>query len=302
MSLPHGVCVLGFAARGTLMVRLGAIKSAFLHTFSLAGTANTFIMIFSSIRFPVTSQLHLGSLHWELNVLYLFACSKEGRCYWHFYLVFPFPLYLNASYQKVRQNLFSQTSWILGQHGLDQGNLKLRVPNMKLTHYVSSNISLPKKSQLSLELLWSLWQWNSVTEQSVLACSFPVPMLIKCPFVANRERAVVKITGRWRHRVHISALTVASTALHCAVIPHVGCPACGCTWKTASSAVHKHHFRKLGQDFGDKREEMDLHCFSGGLACFMFTAFVVVSVVVLRILKFSNSVWQDLRFYFPISS
>lgn len=161
---------------------------------------------------------------------------------------------------------------------------------MKLMCYVSSNISLPKKSQLSLKLLWSLWQWSSVTEQSVLSCNFPVPKLIKCPFVANRERVVVKITGRWRHRVHISALSVASAAPHYAVI---------LPGKQHLQQYHKDHFRKLGQDFGDKHEEMDLHFLSRGLACSMFTAFVVVFVVVLRILKFSNSIWQDLRFSFP---
>lgn len=169
---------------------------------------------------------------------------------------------------------------------------------MKWMHYVSSNISLTKKSQLSLKLLWSLWQWNSVTEQSVLSCSFPVAELIKCPFVAKRERAVVKIRGRWRHRVHISALTVASAASHCAVIARVG----SSPWLHAGEEhlhqYHENHFRKLGQDFKDKHGEIDLHFFSRGLACPTFTAFVVVFVVILRILKFRNSFWQDLRFSF----
>lgn len=164
-------------------------------------------------------------------------------------------------------------------------------------HYVSSNISLPKKSQLSLKLLWSLWQWHSVTEQSVLSCNFPVAKLIKCPFVANKEKEVVKITGRWRHRVHISAPTVASGAPHCHPTCWLSSP-----WvharKQHLQQYHKDHIRKLGQDFGDKREEMDLHFFSYWLACSMLTAFVVVSVVVLRILKFSSSFWQDLRFSF----
>lgn len=62
---------------------------------------------------------------------------------------------------------------------------------------------------------------------------------------------------------------VASAASPCAVSTrmHAG--------KQHLRQYHKDHFRKLGKDFGDKHEEMDLHFFSCGLACSMFTAFVV---------------------------
>lgn len=94
--------------------------------------------------------------------------------------------------------------------------------------------------------------------------------------------------------------------------PHCGisCPSLCChptcwlssPWMHAGKQhlqqYHTEHLRKLGQDLGGKHEEIDLRFFSRGLACSMFTAFVVVSVVFLRILKLSNSFWQDLRFSF----
>lgn len=251
---------------------------------------------------------------------FVLGCHTEGcMCYIYLHVAekedgtgifssfFLFVLYLDASYQRVRQNLFPTYCEFWGSVAQNRVISSWWVLYMKLMHYVSSNISLPKKSQPSLKLSWSLWQWNSVTEQSAPLYNLPVVKLMKCPFVANRERAVVKTTGRWRHRVHISALTggqdrdtaVASAAPHWAVSTRVGCPAHGCTPESSTfGSTTKTMLENWGRDFGDKNEEMDLHFFSCGLACSMFTAFVVVFVVVLKILKFSDSFWQDLRFSF----
>lgn len=170
---------------------------------------------------------------------------------------------------------------------------------MKLMHYVSSNISLPKKSQLSLELLWSLWQWNSVTEQSA-SVQFSCSKVDKMPLCGQQGESSSE-----NHR------EVKAQGAHQCPRCGISCPSLCChptywlsslwmhTGKQHLQQYHKDCFRKLGLGFVAKHEEMDLHCFSHGLACSMFTAFVVVSVVVLRILKFRNSVWQDLRFYFP---
>lgn len=110
---------------------------------------------------------------------------------------------------------------------------------MKLMHYVSSNISLPEKSQLSLKLLWSLWQWNSMTEQcSVMHfSSYEVDKMPLCgqqgeQWWKSREGEGAGCTsaltgGQDRDRA------VASAASPCAVSTRVGCPAHGCTLESS---------------------------------------------------------------------
>lgn len=125
---PPGVCVchleyLPAAARG--ISRLDWVPSN-PHFFELPHqpalpTHSSCSFLLSNIPWPL--KFLLVSRHWELYVLYLFACSREGRGYWHFLIPFSGSGCLLS--RECDRKPFSSTVLVLGQHSLDQGNLEL---------------------------------------------------------------------------------------------------------------------------------------------------------------------------------